>query len=312
MPAHNYARFLPSAIASLAAQTLREWECIVVDDGSTDETGPVLTRLATQDPRMVCVVQERKGVSASRNVGLRHARGEFIQFLDADDLLSPTKLETHVQALGANADADIVYGPTAYFDEATGQQSWTRSRDAQPALEGGVDGPGPVMLSHLVATNPMTIEAPLLRRSILDRAGWFDEGLDRMEDWDLWLRVALAGARFAFVPAAEPVALIRLHNASASSAMAPMLVSMIAVRQKMRTKLSSRKDRALNDRLLDELRAHVGKLIGLGGHPMAGLRIVLPAILSGRRPRGLKTAVRLMAELTGAPQLLRAARAKTK
>jgi glycosyltransferase involved in cell wall biosynthesis len=305
VPTRNYARYLPDSIASVRAQTLESWECIVVDDGSTDGTAELLKDLAAEEPRLIGMSQPRRGVSAARNAGLRKARGTLIQFLDADDLLPPEKLAIHAEILRGQPQTDLVYGPSAYFDDEAPTNLRDRLRADGPALGGGLDGPGPVMLRYLLDANPMTIEAPLVRRSILERVGGLDEDLDRMEDWDLWLRCAISDARFAFAPARAAAVKVRVHPASTSQDMVSMLQSMIIVRRKIGSILQRREDRALNARRLDELRAHVAMLIGRNGDPLAGLRYVIPAIVSGRRPRGIRTAVRLTAELTGVPQLVR-------
>lgn len=305
VPAHNYAGFLPDAVASVRAQTFESWECIVVDDGSTDGSAELLAHWASEDPRIFVLTQARRGVSAARNAGLRVARGALIQFLDADDLLPPEKLAIHVRGLESSGGSDIVYGPTAYFDDASPTDLRDSIREGDVPLGGGLDGPGPVMLAHLLERNLMAIEAPLVRRSILDGVGGFDESLSRMEDWDLWLRCAIAGARFAYRPGRAAAVRVRVHPASASYHMIPMLQSMVAVRQKIGRMLSRREDRALNARRLDQLRAHVGMLIGRGGNPRAGLRYVIPAIFSGRRPRGVKTAARLVFQMTGIPRVIR-------
>ncbi len=283
IPSHDYARYLPDAIGSLTAQTLSDWECIVVDDGSADDTPQVLARLAADEPRLVGISQARRGASAARNVGLGRARGEFIQFLDADDLLHPAKIDMHVRALHADPQADIVHGPTAYFDDGTPTvlREW---HSADRPARSRAQNTGAPMLSQLLMANPMTIEAPLIRKSVLDRVGGFDEGLDRMEDWDLWLRCAIDGARFVFVSSTQPVARVRVHPASASHSSAQMLVSEIAVRRKIRTMLSRPSDRALNDRRLDDARAQAGKLLGLGGDARGGLRYLLTAAVSQRNP----------------------------
>ncbi len=283
VPSHDYARYLPDAIGSLTAQTLSDWECIVVDDGSTDGTSAMLASLADEEPRLVRISQPRGGVSAARNVGLRQARGEFIQFLDADDLLHPAKIEMHVRALHADPEADIVYGPTAYFDDQTPTvlREW---HSAERPPRGRARDAGALMLSQLLMANQMTIEAPLIRKSVLERVGGFDERLDRMEDWDLWLRCAIAGARFVFVSFTQPVARVRLHPTSASHSSAQMLVGEIAVRRKIETMLSSPSDRALNDRGLDDAQAQAGKLLWLGGDARRGLRYLLTAAVSQRNP----------------------------
>jgi len=90
VPTHNYAHFLPVALDSVLAQTYRDWECIIVDDGSTDDTAAVADVYVRRDPRFRYIHQANRGLAGARNTGVRNARGDGIQFLDADDrLLSP-------------------------------------------------------------------------------------------------------------------------------------------------------------------------------------------------------------------------------
>jgi glycosyltransferase involved in cell wall biosynthesis len=285
IPTHNYARYLRDAVESVRAQTRGDWECIVVDDGSTDETPEVLARLAAEEPRLVRLSQPRRGPSAARNAGLRQAHGEFVQFLDADDLLQPTKLAAHVATLDANVHVDIVYGPTGYFDD--GSAAIVRATLRGGSLPEPSSGSGWTMLEALLAANLMTIGAPLIRRTVFDCIGLFDEGLARMEDWELWLRCANAGMVFLFVPSPAPVAFVRVHPASASHSEAPMLLAEASVRQRLQPALHTRAARGLNRRRLNEARADAGKLLALDGQPRSALRWMLPAALSARRPNWL-------------------------
>ena len=92
VPCFNYGRFLDECITSLAQQSHKAWECIIVDDGSTDDTPEVCARLARSDPRIRFFRQHNGGLSAARNAGIRQARGVMIQMLDADDCLQPRKI----------------------------------------------------------------------------------------------------------------------------------------------------------------------------------------------------------------------------
>ncbi|MBQ8939709.1 MAG: glycosyltransferase family 2 protein [Paludibacteraceae bacterium] len=114
IPCYNQALFLPKAIASLQAQTLEDWECIIVDDGSTDNTAEVAANLALQDGRVHMLQKINGGSASARDLGLKHAQGEYIQFLDADDWLEPEKLARQV-ALMEGENLDISY--TAYCSE---------------------------------------------------------------------------------------------------------------------------------------------------------------------------------------------------
>ena len=96
IPAYNQATFIPKAVASLQAQTLDSWECIVVDDGSTDNTAEIVTNIALREPRVRLLQKQNGGSASARDMGLKHAQGEFIQFLDADDTIASNKLEQQV------------------------------------------------------------------------------------------------------------------------------------------------------------------------------------------------------------------------
>lgn len=114
IPCFNQAKFLPKAIASLQAQTLEDWECIIVDDGSTDHTAEAASNLALQDGRIRLIQKINGGSASARDLGLQHAQGKYVQFLDADDWLEPEKLARQV-ALMEGENLDISY--TAYCSE---------------------------------------------------------------------------------------------------------------------------------------------------------------------------------------------------
>lgn len=114
VPCYNQAAFLPKAIASMQAQTLANWECIIVDDGSTDNTAEVAANMALKDSRIRLIQQLNGGSASARDRGLKEAKGEFIQFLDADDTINTEKLERQV-AFMEQKGLDISY--TAFCSE---------------------------------------------------------------------------------------------------------------------------------------------------------------------------------------------------
>jgi len=125
IPCYNQAPFLPKAIASLQAQTLDSWECIIVDDGSTDNTAEVVANIALSEPRVRLLQKLNGGSASARDMGLKYAQGEYIQFLDADDTITPDKLEWQVQRMD-NEGLDISY--TAFCTENShGQQTSSRA-----------------------------------------------------------------------------------------------------------------------------------------------------------------------------------------
>lgn len=125
VPCYNQARFVPKAIASLQAQTLAAWECVVVDDGSTDNTAEVVNNIALKEPRVRLVQKTNGGSASARDMGLEQAQGTFIQFLDADDTIAPDKLERQVELMERNG-LDISY--TAFCSEnEKGQRTAARA-----------------------------------------------------------------------------------------------------------------------------------------------------------------------------------------
>ncbi len=182
--AYNSARFICDALQSVADQTYRDYEIIVVDDGSDDDTGALV-----ESSNIGCtyIYQKNRGAAAARNVGLKAARGEYINFLDADDLLLPEKLSMQVAYLEAHPEVDIIYGDTEYFYEDGTERSPRRFslglRTPPYPLSGN-------MLEVLVINSVFAVHAALVRRSRLLEVGGFDERLLSAEDHDLWLRMA--------------------------------------------------------------------------------------------------------------------------
>jgi glycosyltransferase involved in cell wall biosynthesis len=290
LPVRDYGRYLSDALASLEAQKFRDWECIAIDDGSVDDTPQLLREFGDRDPRLSWHQQPARGLSASRNLGLQLARGEFVQFLDADDLVHPMKFQTQVDHMRTHPAIDVVFSPSAYFND--GDVPDFRTLASSTGTTNGYQRS--TALSSILRANPFTVESPLVRAAVLGRSGGFDEGLPRMEDRDLWLRLAINGARFEFVETAEVMSLVRRHATNMSGRVAPMLLSEITVRRKVHRSLIDPADRSLNNDRLAESRALAGKLIGVEGSPMRGLRLLLPVAIARRRPRWLLWSIGLV------------------
>ena len=221
VPCFNQGRFLRAAIESLQAQSLQDWRAIVVDDGSSDETPAVCDALAAREPRMTVLRKFNGGLSSARNAGLRKATAEFVQFLDADDLLEAGKLAAHVACLRRDERVDVVFGNAMYFDDANPQRMARNGLTADPVRR-DVDwisayaADARPMHEKLLVRNQFPVPCALIRRCAVERAGLFDETLPTLEDWDFWMRLALAGARFNYEPTNGADALIRVHTSSLS------------------------------------------------------------------------------------------------
>ena len=188
IPAYNRAEFLPEAVESVLGQTYRNFELIVVDDGSTDET-PAILRHYGEALRVIH--QKNRGPSAARNAGIRVARGEWLSFLDSDDYWLPRKLERQVNFLQSHPEARICYT----------EEIWYRNgRRVNPAKKHRKFS-GWIYLRML----PLCIVSPssvMIHREVLQEVGLFDEELPAAEDYDLWLRI---GARYPIFLLKEPL-----------------------------------------------------------------------------------------------------------
>lgn len=214
---YNYGRFIAQTLASVRDQTLREWECIVVDDASTDDTPAVVARFTEVDTRFRYIRLDRNmGVSAARNRALTEARGTFIQLLDADDLLLPGKLEGQVALFMAEPGVTVVYSDFEHFMDQPGDGSGGYAPDER------ISGPGSVLMRRLIRGNIFRPATVLFRASILERSGLFKERFRHVEDLDLWYRIARAGAVFRFLDDPACKAWVRVHEGSLSHDLSSM------------------------------------------------------------------------------------------
>lgn len=179
VPAHNAGPWLRDALGSALAQSRRDFELVVVDDGSTDETRELAQ--ATGDARVRVIAQPRRGASAARNAGVLATSAPYLAFLDADDIWHLDKLRLQTAFLDAHPETDLVFG----------RSFWIRS-DGSPFGYVSPAWEGPVSFRQLLAENVTgTASSVMVRRSALRDAGGFDEDLPACNDHDTWLRVAL-------------------------------------------------------------------------------------------------------------------------
>src|SRR5215217_7258738 len=246
VPTYNYGRFISETIECLRAQTYAEWECMIVDDGSTDDTAEVVARYSKADARIKFFRQPNRRQAAARNHGLAQMRGEYVQFLDADDLIEPEKLEKQVAYLENHPDVDILYGSVRYFrSEAPTARLHTMWGVDKPWMP-GISGRGKHVLEVLIEQNIMVINSPLIPRRVIDLVGLFDEALPPAEDWDYWVRCAIAGMTFQFADLPGTLALVRSHNTSSSVDRRKMYTSMLRMRQKIESLTGDPDLRTLN------------------------------------------------------------------
>lgn len=194
LPVRNEERFLPATLASLARQTLGDWELVVVNDGSSDATGAILDAAAGSDPRIRVLHLPATGLVAALNAGLAACRAPLVARMDGDDICHPRRLEQQRVFLDDQPDVTLVACRVRHVPRR-------QLTDGMRAYENWQNS----LLSHEEITRDLFVESPLTHPSVMFRrdtvlalGGYRDQGWP--EDYDLWLRLARAGTRFARLP----------------------------------------------------------------------------------------------------------------
>jgi len=204
IPTYNYSQFILIAVKSVLAQDFPDLEIIVVDDGSTDNTSDIIKPYTH---RIKYIYQDNAGLSAARNTGISNSTGEFILFLDADDVLGPDAIASQVAYLERNPAAFVAVCVNKLFRE--------KDSNGQPKPFGSWPLYRKNLGVHLCYFNIAPPHAFLFRRQAIIETGWFDHELTACEDYDFWLKAAVQG----FVPNYNPVGLVyyRRHPKSMSA-----------------------------------------------------------------------------------------------
>jgi glycosyltransferase involved in cell wall biosynthesis len=247
IPAYRAAKFISQAIQSVKVQTFVDHETIVINDGSPD-TDELEQKLETCGAPLVYLKQENSGPSGARNAGLRAARGEFVAFLDADDYWRPDFLREQVSFMRANPDVDLVYSDALIVGDT--RLAGRRFMEVVPSN-------GRVTFRSLLEERcTIVLSSVLARRATIIDAGMFDEAFRLSEDYDLWLRMAKAGASMAYQ---KKVLLCRRYHSEGLTADAPRLFrSALEVLDKAwRENAMTDGERAALDRRKEKLKAYI-------------------------------------------------------
>jgi glycosyltransferase involved in cell wall biosynthesis len=182
IPCYNVARYVAEALDSVLAQTLTDYETIVVNDGSPD-TEEFERVIAPYQQKIVYIRQNNRGLAGARNAGLGMARGEYIALLDPDDIWESNYLAVQVKELDAHPSVDVVYSNAIIFGERM------HNREFMSVFPSS----GPATFDRILRRECYVMGSALIRRESIARAGMFDETLRACEDFDLWLRIARHG-----------------------------------------------------------------------------------------------------------------------
>lgn len=260
IPAYNRGFVLDRTLRSCLDQTFTDFEIVVVDDGSEDDTAAVIAR--HPDPRIVYERQANAGASAARNRGVSLARGAYVAFLDSDDTFLPGKLAAFREAIeagGATPDTGIAWYSPLYFHRGTGNQLRKPSRAIRPDESVGdylFAADGMMQTSTLVLPRELALQTP------------FDPGLRNLEDLDLCLRLEAAGAKFRMIP--EPQAIWYDDNSTGR-------LSHTTTTENVESWLDSQRSR-LSDRAYHGFLARYLVPIALRREPVRALRLLVSAV----------------------------------
>jgi glycosyltransferase involved in cell wall biosynthesis len=209
IPAYNSAAFVLQAVQSALDQTYRNYEVIVVDDGSTDDTKLLLSRFEGQ---LRYLYQENRGLSDARNTGLKAAKGDLVCFLDADDLWASNKLELQLAFLQEHPDIALLSGQQEKFRDHG--SPYTPFSAAENLGENATQTfPMPEAFVKLVRSNFIKVSTVMVRKECFEKAGLFDTNLTAVEDRDMWLRIS---AHFSVACFPWVVCKKRLHGLNMS------------------------------------------------------------------------------------------------
>jgi glycosyltransferase involved in cell wall biosynthesis len=226
MPAFNAERYLHVAVDSVLRQSFSDLELLIVDDGSADGTTAMARGYAARDSRVRVLQQENAGPGPARNAGFRAAAGRFFAFLDSDDEWDTAFVAEQIAVLRARPDVDVVVGNARNRGGA---------RDGQPSRPQRGDG-RPIALTEILADETCLFIMSVFRREVVDAIGGFDPAIFTNEEYEMWIRAALAG--FTFTRHTTPLGWYACRPDSLSASDTRMLSGILRVFAKTRPQLA--------------------------------------------------------------------------
>ena len=221
IPSYNAARYLSQAVDSALNQTFQDFEIIIIDDGSTDNTREIVERYLKQEPDKIrYIYQDNQGLACARNTGIKAAKGDYLALLDADDIWCPDRLEKGIEAIESDPGIGLVHANSTRVDE-NGRTLFTPVRDLRYLA-------GPMFENIFLRKADIACPTVLFRKACCDEVGLFDPHLTRLgcEDRELWLRIV---RKFKIVHIDQALALYRVRLNSMSKNQQKMLQARLYV-----------------------------------------------------------------------------------
>jgi len=212
---YNYAAYLKACLESVGRQSYNNWECIIVDDGSTDTTGILAKSFVDLDSRYRYVYQQNQGVAVARNTALALITGNYVQFLDGDDLLEVDKLKHQIAAFQNNKDLLMCVAPSYFFESNQPQQLFTSKQKETTTIQ-SINWSSLFCRAQLIKDNIFTISAPLIPVNKMGSLR-FDTHFKTYEDWKFWFDYTEQEGRIISIDEANSATLIRFGHSSLMS-----------------------------------------------------------------------------------------------
>jgi glycosyltransferase involved in cell wall biosynthesis len=193
IPSYNCMAYLPATLESILKQTFTDFEVLIINDGSTDNILEWLKKIT--DSRIRVISQENQGLAGARNTGIANSNGEYIAFVDADDLWAPTKLEKQVHCLEKNQEVGLVHTWMLLIDE--------KGKSTGRVLHSHAEGNA---WKEVIVKNVIACPSVMIRRCCFEKVGFFEPSHNPVEDWDMWIRIA---SNYPLAVIKEPLAYYR-------------------------------------------------------------------------------------------------------
>lgn len=226
-PCYNYGIFLPETLDSLIAQSYTNWECIIINDGSKDNTEEIGLKYAQFDSRIKYYYQDNTGLAGARNAALRIAKGKYIQLLDADDLIQPEKLKLQVELIELNPAIDLIYSSMKLFKSDANVRVYN---DFYLPNNITPSGKNEMIVNALLDDTFFLPGCVFFKKELYEKTGNFNESLYGLEDWNYWSRAALLGFEFYSDQREGTKLLCRDHDDNMSKVHDKMLKSRMQAR----------------------------------------------------------------------------------